>query len=528
MSELAKYLNRHIVGNVFGRSAIRELYATDHSILHITPRIVALPENTDDIRKLVRFSNQLAEKGFQLPVTVRGTGLDKTGAAIGEGMIVSIEKLNNIEEIDPRSRLVRTRPGITLNELNTALGIEGLCLPIVADPNLTIGGLIANCTTDDAANRYGGIFHYVERAEVVLSNGDIVQMLPRGARSVSSKMNRDTFEGELYRGIDRIYTEHSNIINQLMQRQFNPAGYAAITLTKRGRTTDLLPLMFASQGTLGIITDVILRLEVLPNPPRRIMIAFHDHRAAMRFLSFAKTLDPVILNLYDLRIAEMASEHGKKSKFFRSKIGSGLLVIVGFDDTSHKTSRKVRKSIEALPKGTYAVTESNDNTVDFQEFYSTLTSFLNDVPEGERTPVVDDFYIPDVHLGEFLEKLKELETTLKLDLPLYGSYATNNFNVRPDIDLTSTEGRETTLNFLRHFGRIVNTCSGSLTGGTPEGRVKAIAMPAFSPEERSLYLDIKKTFDPNNILNPGVKLGTDLYDVVRHLRTSGAKYITES
>lgn len=528
VNELAKYLNRHIVGNVFGRPAIRELYATDHSILHFTPKIVALPENTNDIRKLVRFSNQLAAKNFQLPITVRGTGLDKTGAAIGEGMVISMEKLNNIEEIDPRSRLVRTRPGITLNELNTALSIEGLCLPINADPNMTIGGLIANCTTDDAANRYGGIFHYVERAEVVLANGDIIQVSPRGAHSTATKMSQDTFEGNLYRSIERIYEEHGHIIEQLAKKQFSPAGYMAITLAKRGRITDLLPLLFASQGTLGIITDVILRLEVLPNTMRRIMIAFHDHRSAIRFLSFAKTLDPVLLNLYDLRIAEMASEHGKKSKFFKSKIGNGLLVIVGFDDSGHKTSHKIRKCVEALPKGTYAVTESNQNTADFQELYSTLTSFLNDSPEGERAPIADDVYIPEVHLGEFFEKTKELEGTLNLDLPIYGSFATNNYDVRPDIDLTTTEGRETTLAFLRHFGRIVNTCKGSLAGGTPEGRVKAIAMPAFSEEERALYTDIKRTFDPNNILNPGVKLGVDLYNVVRHLRTTNAKYITKS
>ena len=93
MSELAKYLNRHIVGNVFGKTSIREAYATDRSILHETPRVVALPENLDDVRKLVRFSNQLASKGFRLPVTVRGTGLDKTGAAIGDGLLISLKNL---------------------------------------------------------------------------------------------------------------------------------------------------------------------------------------------------------------------------------------------------------------------------------------------------------------------------------------------------------------------------------------------------------------------------------------------------
>lgn len=527
MSELAKYLNRHIVGNVFGKTSIREAYATDRSILHETPRVVALPENLDDVRKLVRFSNQLASKGFRLPVTVRGTGLDKTGAAIGDGLLISLEKFNHIEEIDPRSRLVRTQPGITLWELNTALGIEGLCLPISANPNLTIGGLIANCTSDDAANRYGGIFHYVERVEVVLSNGDVIQLSPRGNRAVASKKSNTNLEGELYRMVERVHQKYYDTIVDLSSRQFNAAGYATITMAKRGKVIDLLPLMFASQGTLGIVTDVILRLEVLPNPVRKMMVSFHDDRNAIRFLSFVKTLNPVLLNLYDLRIAESASQHGKKSKFFKSKIGNGLLVIVGFDEPAHKSSRNIRKCVEALPNGVYAITETNKNSADFQEFYSSLVTFLNDVPEGERTPVADDVFIPAVHFGEFLDKLKELEKTLEMELPVYGSFSASNYNVRPDIDLTTADGRSAALDFLRHYGRIVKDCNGSLTGGTPEGKVKAIAMPSLPPEERNLYLEIKQTFDPNNILNPGVKLGADLYDVIRHVRTSPAKYISE-
>jgi len=116
---------------------------------------------------------------------------------------------------------------------------------------------------------------------------------------------------------------------------------------------------------------------------------------------------------------------------------------------------------------------------------------------------------------------------LEMELPVYGSFSASNYNVRPDIDLTTADGRSAALDFLRHYGRIVKDCNGSLTGGTPEGKVKAIAMPSLPPEERNLYLEIKQTFDPNNILNPGVKLGADLYDVIRHVRTSPAKYISE-
>ncbi len=88
MSKLAEYLNRHTIGNVFDRPSICEAYSTDRSILKITPRLVAIPESTDDIRKLLRFADQLANRDFFLPITPRGTGLDKTGASIGEGLLI--------------------------------------------------------------------------------------------------------------------------------------------------------------------------------------------------------------------------------------------------------------------------------------------------------------------------------------------------------------------------------------------------------------------------------------------------------
>ena len=86
MGKIARYLNQLTVGNVFDSQDILDAYAVDRSVLKIKPRIVALPESTDDVRKLLRFSYQLAAKGINLPVTVRGAGLDETGADLGNGV----------------------------------------------------------------------------------------------------------------------------------------------------------------------------------------------------------------------------------------------------------------------------------------------------------------------------------------------------------------------------------------------------------------------------------------------------------
>lgn len=520
MSKLAKYLNQHIVGNVFDSATIRDAYATDRSIMEVTPRLVALPDTVDDVKKLVFFSNQLALRGFELPITVRGTGLDKTGAALGSGLIISTAHLNHIEEVDVRGRLVRAQPGVTLGALNTALRLLGLELPIDADPRLTLGGLISNCLNDDTSDRYGGIFHFVERAEIVQSNGDLAQLMFYSARQVEQKIASNSFEGNIYRRLEELCDQAGDTITDRSTRPFDAAGYANITRVREGRGTNLLPLIFAAQGTLGIITDIILRVEALAPAPQRLAAVLHDTKAMLRFANFMRDLDPASIKLYDLRIIRAAAAAGKQPALLSHReLGDGWLVLVNFRDARRRAHKKILHAINLLPVGAVMIEESPENTSEFQEFESAMLSFLNDDLDGERAPVIDDVYLPSYKLPEFLDGLALIEQTMELSLPIFGSFATSNYHVRPDFDLTSPSGRRQAVSFLTQYSKLVASCDGSLTGGTPEGRIKALpTAPAFSDAERELYQAIKDIFDPNHILNPGVKLGADLKATLRSIR----------
>lgn len=521
MSKLAKYLNRHIVGNVFDRPSLVQTYQNDRSILEITPRLVALPENTDDVRRLARFSYQLAGREITLPLTVRGTGLDKTGAAIGEGLVILTERLNQIEELDARGRLARVQPGITLGELNAALALQGLCLPIGYDQRATIGGLIANCINDDYASRYAGIYHYVERAEVVLASGDVVQLGPCSARALAEKMQTSSAEGALYRRIERLLDRQGDTVVERSMRPFDAAGYANISQVHQGHTTNLLPLLFASQGTLAIITDVILRVAVLPPATRRIAIVFSDERALLRALEFIKELEPVTAKIYDLRLFANLDPKQRLPELLDQAPDEGWLLIVGFDFWWGKTNRKLQHCREVLPAGTFAITETSENATEFQDLERTLLNYLNDDTDGQHLPILDDVYIPGYKLSNFLAGLKTLEATLGVELPLYGSFMTANYQVRPEVDCTSLDGRRLLLTFLQQYSALVEEQEGSITGGSPEGRVKAmVAASQMSSSERELYQEIKQAFDSRNILNPGVKLDAQPRQVLKHLRVT--------
>ena len=157
------------------------------------------------------------------------------------------------------------------------------------------------------------------------------------------------------------------------------------------------------------------------------------------------------------------------------------------------------------------------------EFENSLTSFIGQAKTGERVPLVTDFYLPADNLSGFLKDLEVLGKSLKLDLALYGSYSASNYSLRPKFNLEEEDFNKKALAFLRAGAFVIKRRDGTLTGGSPEGRVKAIVTNSEMPEaEKKLYTEIKQIFDRYNIMNPAAKLGADSKSTVKYFRTTGS------
>ena len=112
--------------------------------------------------------------------------------------------MNKLLEIDTRERLVRVQSGITLKELNTALSVSGLKIPIEGRDEETIGGLISNASVDEAMGKYGGIANYVERIEVVLTNGECLQTERLKRYAVAKAAAEKSFLGNIYQKVSKL------------------------------------------------------------------------------------------------------------------------------------------------------------------------------------------------------------------------------------------------------------------------------------------------------------------------------------
>ena len=523
MNKITKYLNQHINGQVFDRPSILKAYARDKSVIEVTPRLVAIPYDTDDIQFLLRFSNDIAEKKFKLPVTVRGSGQSKTGACLGEGMIISTEKLNKIQEVDEHDRLVRVQAGVTLEKLNAVLAAYNLCLPIKANEKETIGGLISTFPTDPYAKKYGSIFYFVDRLEVVLSNGELIQSVSYTQHGLKNAEKSEKLEGKIYHSLNELIEANSDLIAGLSDTVRSRAGYSMISRVKNKeqKTFDLMPLFFGAEGTLGVITEVILHVEPIPRAGKHVLATFPTLEKANEYMEKVVKLDPATLDVFDARIFKIASKHGKDLGLLEPIPDKGYYVLASFNDSFLSSSKKIRQTLGIGANAATITAENDINADDFKEIYTLVDCYLNDENSMERPSLVDEFYMDGNGIVKFTEKLKAIEKALKQELPIFGSYATSIYTVRPDFDLSDVTERKRAMQFLRYFGKVVKECGGSFAGGRSEGRVKGlISTPELSAKEKDFYAKVKAIFDPNDFMNPETKLGATFADVVRHMRTS--------
>ncbi len=519
MGKIARYLNQLTIGNVFDNPEILEKYAVDHSALKVKPKFVAFPESTDDIRKLLKFFDQLTKKGIKVAVAARGSGYDTGGAAITNGIIISTERMNRLLEIDPREKLVHVQAGITLRELNTALSVSGLTIPVSGHNHETIGGLIANAPVDDFQGKHGGIMNFVERIEVVLVNGECLQTDRLKKYAVAKKASEKTFEGKIFQKMAKITYEKKGLIEKIGNREHDLAGYPFVAQVSRKETMDLMPLFFGSQGTLGIISEVILRAVPMKNKPVRAVITCKELPMAIKLMREIKKLKPEKINFYDLKIIEEARESGKNLDGVIKRLDDGYAVFATFAEWGNMKLKKIAAMKNNYPRGVKFLLESTGTRQTLDEFENSLVNYLAYVENSERVPILTDFYIPEYNLEKFTDDLEILAKKLELDLALYGSYASENYSLRPKFNLEDENYSKKVTTFLRAGAYIIERNGGQISGGTPEGRIKAVVVNEKMPEdEKELYAEIKKVFDPNDVLNPDIKLGASSRFTLTHFR----------
>lgn len=516
MSKIGAYLQEHISGEVSLSRSVRDSMSRDGSVLKVKPEMVIYPKNTNDIRKVARFSWQLAERGHVLPITARGAGSDLTGAAIGPGIILSMPAhMNRIFEYEPKQRLVRLQPGVNASTLSSALALQGVRIPALPISSFysTVGGAVANNSSSVISGKYGAMNEWVDRLEVVLASGEVIQTGRISKRELSRKKGLGTLEGDIYRAIDSLIEDNKELIDALAVRDAGTnTGYCSIVSVKRkDGSFDLTPLIIGSQGTLGIISEMILRADIMTPQVGVMVAAFEDAEVARDAIDVIIAKErPAFIESYDSAVFEQAAMLGKSYSFLQETgFDTETVLLIGFDDTSERIRRRhLKKTAKILDTaGAWYTSGEGEEADELLSLRDALVWTASpDRIEFGAPSVLGSAYVPPEGVSVFRAGLKTLSKKHKMSLPVYGQESLNLYYVWPDLNLKKSGDKQKMLKLFDEYARLIQKVGGELVGTDGEGRLKSrFALGTFDDETLKLFADIKAAFDPYKMLNPGVK-----------------------
>ncbi len=522
----------------------------DTSLFTLTPSLVTYPTNTDDVAALVKVARRAKEDGEAVSVTARAGGTDMSGGPLTTSIVTSFTKhMNSVLEVGDTYAV--TQPGVYYRDFEEETLKKGLLLPSYPASReiCAMGGIVANNSGGERTLEYGKTEKYVEELEIVLSDGSVTTFKALNDAELEEKKKLNTFEGEIYKKMDALLTENESIIEEHKPRvSKNSAGYALWSIKdKEAHTFNLAKLICGSQGTLALWTKAKLGL-VVPKPHRAMLVIFLKNMDVLpEIVRRVLAEKPESFESYDDKtftlaikfLPEMLKQMGL-AKAVRLGIDfipeaemvafggvPKMLLMVEFaEETIEEADAKANKTRELLSDLNLQTKIEKDEReaekywIVRRESFSLLRKNLHGL---YASPFIDDFVVPPETYPKFFPELNALLDIYK-DHFIYtiaGHVGNGNFHIIPLMNIANPENRKVVLELAPKVYDLVIRYGGTTTGEHNDGIIRTPYLSLlFGKEMEGLFEQTKNIFDPENIFNPGKKVGGTFDDIERDMLRS--------
>ncbi len=419
------------------------------------PELVLQPRTTEEVSKLLAYCNE-----HKLVITPRGAGTGLSGGCLPVlgSIVLDMRRMNRILDIDVENFQVTTEPGVITEVLQNAVREQGLFYPV--DPaskgSCFIGGNVAENSGGARAVKYGVVKDYVLNLEVVLPDGSVIWT---GANTLK-----------------------------------NATGY------------NLTQLIVGSEGTLAVITKIVLKLLPLPAKDLLILVPFYSAEEACEAVNkvFLAGYNPSALEFME-RDAIMAAQKfiGDYSIPVPEAIQAHLLIEVDGNEETY-LMQEIEGIVQVLEQFRTGEVLFADNQKDKDKLWR-LRRVTGEAAKASSIYKEEDTVVPRAKLPQLLAKVKELGKTYGFDSICYGHAGDGNLHVNiVKNNMPDAVWKHELPKAIRELFVYTKSLGGTLSGEHGIGYVQKDFMDiVFSEVELQLMRGIKKLFDPNNILNPG-------------------------
>jgi FAD/FMN-containing dehydrogenase/Fe-S oxidoreductase len=501
------------------------LYATDASAYREMPQAVALPASKNDILILINFARE--NRTSLIP---RGAGTSLAGQVVGNGIVVDVSRnLNKILEINTNEKWVKVEPGVILAELNDAVKPFGLQFgPETSTANrCTMGGMLGNNSCGLHSLVHGSVREHVIEVTAFLSDGSEVVFGELSAEGFSEKLKGDLLESKIYQQIFQLLSLKANR-DEIQEQYPDPSvprrnnGYALDLLAQmqpfysEGERFNFAKLIAGSEGTLTFVTE--MKLNLVPLPPKEKMLLcvhFNELSEAFRANLIGLKYNPSAIELMDKTIMDITKTNIglRRNRFFIDGEPAAILIIELWDNEKEpliSTATSIEAEMKADGLGYHFPLIWGADIPRVWGLRTAGLGVLSNLP-GDAKPVsvIEDTAIPVEKLPEYLGDFQQMMKHLELEAVYHGHIATGELHLRPMLNLKDKGDVERFRIVAVETAKLVKKYRGSLSGEHGDGRLRGEFIPFMLGEKvYQLLKEIKKTWDPANIFNPGKIIDT--------------------
>ncbi len=534
MSESLRHeLAAAVDGEVRFDRVSRALYSTDASVYQIEPLGVVIPRTAEAVVQAV---NIAARHG--VPITPRGGGTSQAGQSIGAGLVLDTSKhLNRILEINPDERWARVEPGVVLDELNAELRPFNLRFaPDVSSASrATLGGMMANNSSGARSVLYGKTIDHVREQRVVLSDGRLVHLRPLTATQLAEARGGDSIEARAYHAVPALGRRHAAEIDRRFPKVLRRVGgYNLDEFVDPERAVDLTRIMIGSEGTLGFIVEAKVGLVPLPASKAVLTVEFDELLDALGATPLILKHGPSAVEVMDDFILRHAQGHAVLDAQRRAMVdrdGSALLCVEFYGDHPDELIARM-DAVERDLKGAGASCRcrqvidpaAQQRIWSFREAALGLSTAMKS--DGKAISFVEDTAVAPEKLRDYIERFVAIVRRHDTVAGVYAHASVGCLHVRPVVNLKTARGVATFEAIANEVADLVLEFGGALSGEHGDGLVRgAFNERMFGSELYQAFREVKRTFDPNGLFNPGRIVDTP--PITAHLRF-GAGYQTPS
>jgi len=508
-TELTYELNKNISGDVRFDDMSRALWSTDASIYQIKPLGVVLPKTKEDVVATL----ELAGKN-NVTVLPRGGGTSLAGQTVGESIVLDFSKyMRSVIELNSEEGWVRTQPGIILDELNRYLAPHNVMF--TPDPSTSnrgnVGGALGNNSCGAHSIMWGKTVDNVIDMDVILSNGDSANFHAISGDQLETKMRLSSFEGDIYRNLFKIGEENRNeILDRYPKIQRRVSGYNLDEFVG-GNNFNMARFAVGSEGTLITIHEAKLKVTPIPKVTGLLVLHCMDLIESMEATVAAIEMNPSAIELIGSMILRQAKSNLAYSRLtdFIDGDPEAILAIELISETSTELDAKFDRLEERISRGGWGysmirMTEASDQQKVWDVRKAGLGLMMNVPGDAKPLPFVEDTAVSPEVLPEFVRRFDAIIKKHGTEAGYYGHASVGCLHIRPLINPKTDVGINRMKAISDEISDLVLEFGGALSGEHGDGLVRSgYNEKMFGTQLYQAFKEVKKTFDPNNLMNPG-------------------------